>query len=300
MALRILSFNIKGFRRLDKQLEVVEFARRLRCDLLFVQETNFFCRRDVDAFTTRFGLEAFFSFGVGRCTGVEVIIFNRRLLQGFSFLPSPDGRVLRLDFQFLGRQFRCVNIYAPAQPGLTNAFFRDAAIHLLRPRPCVLLGDFNCVLDSYRDVQGPGHRRSTWNARELSRLVSHFCLVDAWVHLHGNGFQETWIRGVSASRIDRVYLPQALCPHVAICEAVCFPSTPTYISDHRAVLLELRLPSTPVSRPWRFDGRILRDPVGRADLERLLRNAMPSPADDFMPWDRLKFTWQILVSIAGR
>lgn len=71
MVLRIPTSNIQGFCYFDKQLEVVDFARRLQCALVFVQETNFLCRRDVGAY---------FSFAFDRFTGVGVIIFNRRLL----------------------------------------------------------------------------------------------------------------------------------------------------------------------------------------------------------------------------
>lgn len=155
----------------------------------------------------------------------------------------------------------CQRLRAHVYPSLSNAFLGDAAIHLLHPGTSILFCGFNCALDARRDVQGSSHGRSTWNDRELSRLISYFRLTDAWVHLHANVFEATWSRGLSASRLARIYVPQALYPRVDICKAVYSTLTSICISDHREVLSELRLSCTLVLRPWCFDGRILRDPV---------------------------------------
>lgn len=98
MNLRLITFNIQGSRRLDKQIEVVQLALSVRCDLLFIREVNFVSRREVEGFKTRFAVEAFSSLATRCCTDVGVIVFNRALLQSFSFLQNPDGRVLGFDF----------------------------------------------------------------------------------------------------------------------------------------------------------------------------------------------------------
>ncbi|KAG0409813.1 hypothetical protein HPB47_013071 [Ixodes persulcatus] len=91
------------------------------------------------------------------------------------------------------------------EPSQSPAFFKSLNVHLLDARHCLLLGDFNCVVDSRRDVRGPGYGRTTWNAGELIRLMQHFDLVDCWTLLHSTAFEHTWQRGDSSSRLDRCY-----------------------------------------------------------------------------------------------
>ncbi|CAN7945200.1 unnamed protein product [Ixodes hexagonus] len=131
----------------------------------------------------------------------------------------------------------------------------------------MLLGDFNCVTDSQRDVRGPGFGRSTWNARELRRLIQHFDLVDCWTLLHSTTFEHTWRRGHSSSRLDRVYVNESPAVSVVACSPVDIPPTAGYISDHRPVLVELHLTTMAnQQRLWRLDTRVLRDPTSRDRL----------------------------------
>ena len=110
-----------------------------------------------------------------------------------------------------------------------------------------MVGDFNCVFDSYTDIQGHGQGRSTWPSRELRRLVRHFGLEDAWTLLHGATFQATWSNGTTSCRLDRMYVSRQLATAVTSCTAVAFPQTPVFASDHNPVIVDLHfvLPGVP-------------------------------------------------------
>lgn len=84
MTLRLICFNTQGFRRLEKENELVQLALSTRFNLLFLQETNFSSPRDMEEFMTLFSLEAFFLFAATRFSVVVVIVINRALLQTFS------------------------------------------------------------------------------------------------------------------------------------------------------------------------------------------------------------------------
>ncbi|CAN8008852.1 unnamed protein product [Ixodes pacificus] len=147
-----------------------------------------------------------------------------------------------------------------------------------------------------RDVRGPGYGRSTWNARELRRLIGHFDLVDCWTLLHGTNFEHTWQRGRSSSRLDRVYVTETLASAVQACGAVDFPPAIGRVSDHRPVLAELSLaPSTGHQRFWRLDSRVLRDPTSRDRLKKFCA-VTPDPAN----WDHLLETWRVACVAEGR
>lgn len=82
MLVRFLTLNVQGFRDLDKQREVMHYARAQHVDLLFLQECNFRTPRDVLLFRERFCAQAFF-YPVRytlRKKGVPVTLFGGYLL----------------------------------------------------------------------------------------------------------------------------------------------------------------------------------------------------------------------------
>ncbi|KAG0419879.1 hypothetical protein HPB47_003828 [Ixodes persulcatus] len=175
-------------------------------------------------------------------------------------------------------------------------------VHLLDAGPCFLVGNFNCVLDSYADVRGPGQGRSTLSARELRQLVRHFDLVDGWSLLYGFTHQSTWNRRASGSRIDRLYLPRTLSAAIQTCTAVDFPSCPEEISDHRPRLIKFCFGSAVArsSRPWRLDSRILDDETTRCMLGNLIKESLVGVRPEPASWDRLKGKWQSFITLMGR
>ncbi|CAN7949274.1 unnamed protein product [Ixodes hexagonus] len=165
----------------------------------------------------------------------------------------------------------------------------------------MLLGDFNCVTDSQRDVRGPGFGRSTWNARELRRLIQHFDLVDCWTLLHGTTFEHTWRRGHSSSRLDRVYVNESPAVSVVACQPVDIPLTAGYISDHRPVLVELHLTTMAnQQRFWRLDTRVLRGLPSRDRLKETLRRTLQGVAQDPRSWEHLQEMWRVACVAEGR
>ncbi|KAG0427004.1 hypothetical protein HPB47_025919 [Ixodes persulcatus] len=173
--------------------------------------------------------------------------------------------------------------------------FRSATknldVHLLDARHCLVLGDFNCVVDSRRDVRGPGYGRTTWNARELRRLIGHFDLVDCWTLLHGTTFEHTW----------QLYVTETLASAVQACGAVDFPPAIGYVSDHRPVLAELSLaPLTGHQRFWRLDSRVLQDPTSRDRLKEVLRRSLLGVTPDPANWDHLLETCRVACAAEGR
>lgn len=94
--LRLLSLNVKGYRSPDKQREVVQFAQKKRCDLLFLQETFLFSLSDDASFSARLSLKSYFSFASSRCTGVGVV-FRRSMLSRSFCTYDPENRGVVFD-----------------------------------------------------------------------------------------------------------------------------------------------------------------------------------------------------------
>ncbi|KAH7961438.1 hypothetical protein HPB52_009056 [Rhipicephalus sanguineus] len=147
--------------------------------MLFLQETNFRTPLDVTAFRRDLEVEAFLSLTSSRACGVGVIFTSGRFREKAHCTFGANWRMLFLDIYINGKRIRFAKLYAPATRSDTNSFFRDVHQLLLEPLPHVLLGDINCVVDSQRDVRGPGHGRSTYHAKVLVKTLRHLNLSDA-------------------------------------------------------------------------------------------------------------------------
>lgn len=199
-----MTFNVRGFRSPTKQQAVIQMARDMHVDVLFVQETNFRTRWDVVAFRYMWQVDAFFSLTHAASRGVGVIFMNNRLRRGAHCRFDTDGRVIALDLSLDGKRTRILNVYAPVTRTLANEFYRGVRSFMLEPLQYILLGDFNCVLDTSRDIRGPGQGGCNYQARELGNIVADWQLIDAWVTLHGDAFAATRTSGLHGSRLDRV------------------------------------------------------------------------------------------------
>lgn len=300
--LRFATWNVRGFRNRVKQSAVVSFAKNQGIDLLFVQEANFRTPLDVTLFRRNCQVEGFFSLTNAKACGVGVIFVSGRYREKAHCVFGADGRTLLLDLFIDGRKFRFTNVYAPVTRSDTNRFFRDLHAYLLEPLPHVVLGDFNCVVDTTRDVRGPGRGGSSYHAKELTKILRHLMLTDAWVHHHGDDFVPTRTSRHTESRLDRIYVPDMLLPLVISCEVLALPNTLVKSSDHAPVVVTVK--AKPGARrrdaAWRLDPVILQDDECVARIRsRLESSLLASPCASPADWDDLKATWRELLQQEG-
>ncbi|KAH6937097.1 hypothetical protein HPB50_025533 [Hyalomma asiaticum] len=291
---KFATWNVRGFRDKSKQRDILSFAQAQGIDVLFIQEANFRSPLDVVAFRRDFHVDAFFSLTSSRACGVGVIFVSGRFRQKSHCTFGADGRMIMLDVYIEGKRVRFINLYAP---------LRDLHQLLLEPLPHVLLGDFNCVVDSQRDVRGPGQGSSTYQAKELVKVLRHLSLTDVWVHLHNDHFGPTRLSKTSASRIDRTYLPDYLLASVVECEVVDLPGNLSGKSDHLPLATTVRGSPGFSSHNlgWRLDPSLLHDEVCVQRVRDRIRESLENvPSLTPHVWDTLKERWKKLLQEEGR
>ncbi|KAH7934859.1 hypothetical protein HPB52_001412 [Rhipicephalus sanguineus] len=297
------SWNVRGFRDRAKQRDILPLAREQNIDVLFIQETNFKSPLDVAMFRRDHSVDALFSLTNARACGVRTIFVSGRFRQQAHCTFGANGRMLLLDLNISGKRIRFVNIYAPVTRSHTNAFFKDLHQFLLKPLPHAILGDFNCVVDSLRDVRGPGQGGSTYRAKELVKVLRHLKLTDVWLHVHNDLFAPTRTCRTTASRIDRAYLPDYLLPSVAECEVLALPSTLAGRTDHFPLTITLRESPGPRNDNlgWRLDPTLLEDEISVERIKDRLRETLryASPMTPQV-WDTLKEAWTSILQEEGR
>lgn len=301
--LRFATWNVRGFRDKTKQTAVISLAKLHDIDLLFVQEANFRSLLDVTLFRNLCQVDAFFSLTRAKSCGVGVVFVSGRFRQKAHCVFGADGRTLILDIFIDGRKVRLVNVYAPTTRTETNTFFRELGESLQAPLPHVVLGDFNCVVDTTRDIRGPGRGGSAYHAKDLVRLLRRLRLSDAWVLQHDNAFGPTRMSRTTASRLDRAYLPDLLLPSLEACEVLPLPPALAGISDHVPLVTTVRgKPGpSPANASWRLDPALLNDPVSTPLMQqRIEATIRATPRVTPAVWDDLKATWKAHLQQEGR
>lgn len=162
------------------------------------------------------------------------------------------GRMLCVDFAWQGRQFRCVNVYAPSVPGERGGFFDLLRPLLFTNRATFLGGDFNVSVDGPSDGG-------------LGAVVAAHGLRDAF-RVAGDGSDGcTWGNSRGArSRLDYLFVSE----WVGVCS---FVVCPVWLSDH--CLVSATLAAGGARRPglWRLNTSLLEDATFTAALGLLYK-----------------------------
>lgn len=296
-----MSFNVRGLRNIGKQQQLIEFARRQGVDLLFLQETNMRTPQDVVAFRQTNRVDAFFSLAPSRACGTGVVFVSGRFRHHTFCTFDTKGRIICLDLQLGTQKIKIINIYAPVTRNLTNEFFKNLWDYIPGKTSCIIVGDFNCVLDPVRDIRGPGQGRPNHHAKELRKLLLHYNMSDAWIVQHGNEFGGTRSGGKTNSRLDRVYLSPDLVADMVDIRIMNGPNDSNTFSDHKPLSfsLESQCGNTGSPTRWRMDINLLRDPEAcQVIKEKLSRNIATS--SESTAWDDLKEQWKDILIEAGK
>ena len=130
------------------------------------------------------------------------------------------------------------NIYAP--PGSQNRvkreeFYNSTLPYYLRcsdPKTTIIGGDFNSI-SNLQDATGTSNM-----SKALHNLEKSLKLTDSWKALHPRKTEYSFIRGLAASRIDRIYAGEGLKTHIT---KAYFGVTS--FSDHKAFIIRIGLPN---------------------------------------------------------
>ncbi|CAI5466455.1 unnamed protein product [Closterium sp. Yama58-4] len=213
-------------------------------------------------------------------------------------VPSPDGRLLTVDLNFLHDQLRLIAIYAPPHATERRVWWRSTLTPALdapsAATATILAGDFNSiVLPEDRNRALHGHERS--EACLLETLFNSHSLSDSFRSLHPTTTLFSYIGrprlNISppppppAARLDRIYISSPFLPRL---KASLYLLTPTVVSDHSFAPLCSLAFTNPVMapRPWRLSPSILQRPyIARIlDTHLPLLPPFPSPQE----WDLWK------------
>lgn len=257
--LRVATLNVRGLSCKRRQYQVRRLFHERDLDVVAIQETKVDSEAGTDCMVAPF--RALFnvcvSHAAGNSAGCCVCIRNLVGLVVESVVVCQKGRYVVCDLSRGACSFRVVCIYAPTKVQERLEFFRDIESFIECDRQVILLGDFNCVLET-EDRLG-GVKCKDASADFLAGIVARFDLVDA-AHLAigGKCSRFTHHQGASHARLDRIYVSAEV---AVLCEN--YYVEPVSFSDHSIVTVTLghKKKRRMCYELWKFNAKLLDDEV---------------------------------------
>ena len=133
MFMNVVSLNINGINCKDKQLELVDYIKFKKIDILFLQEhnlreRNLICNELLEL------CDIFINLSVNQKGGTATLISKKfyYVLQNNEM--SADGRIISTIIKHYNTELHLVNVYAPASANYNerDSFFQNDLLYYLR------------------------------------------------------------------------------------------------------------------------------------------------------------------------
>lgn len=289
-SVRFVSWNIKGLGSAVKRSRVFSHLKRLKSDIVFLQETHM-RTRDQIRLRCPWVAEVFHSSFNSKARGVAILIGKSVPFEQTRVISDREGRYLIILGTICRVPVLLVNVYAPNfdSPTFLNNLFEN--LPSLNEVSFIFGGDMNCVIDTQLDRSKPSLARSQM-AGTLHSFMSNNGYVDPWRFRHPTGVQYSFYSHVhqTFSRIDYFFIDANLMPKVA---DVSYH--PIIISDHAPLSLDISI-SSEFHYPthWRFNTSLLSDDkfqkyiISAIDDFISLNQSDSEPISKALLWESLK------------
>lgn len=127
--MRIVSWNVKGLRSLNKRKKILCHLKRMRADVALLQETHL-AEQDFQCLKKLWVGEVLGSPALGRKAGVIILLHKKLPYTVRSVDKDQEGRKLTIHLTIASKDLAISNIYAVNSPG--TAFFQDLSSWVLR------------------------------------------------------------------------------------------------------------------------------------------------------------------------
>lgn len=153
----VITLNCQGFRDAAKRSVLISWLHCFKPDLVCLQETHSTSSQEFSAWifaetlngNNPVGYTCLSSPGSNRSRGVAVLY--KPTFTILDHLPDECGRSQIIHLSLFAVKFQLVNIYGPNKKNDGSEFFASLLPQLDASLPTVLCGDFNTVVDPYRD-----------------------------------------------------------------------------------------------------------------------------------------------------
>lgn len=294
--LSIVSLNTRGLRNNVKRKALFLFAKQFRSDFFFAQESHSIFN-DTNFWRTQWGDTIWLAHGTERSAGV--VTFKNRF-NGDILVTECDenGHFVCQVIRYSDITIIMGNIYGyntkTENDNLISSIENILSGWLVQfPNAIICVGgDFNNVLDGGKD-KWPSCKSYRPNAN-FQAFMDRFDLEDTWRAKYPNNRSFTWSNktGSSQSRIDFWLISRNINK-----EDIEVDILPTPLTDHKAILIKLKLSSSN-NRPqakstyWKLNSSLLENKEVQKEASRLISHFWAKAKNERSfgnNWELLKF-----------
>ena len=243
------TLNINGLNSVKKQLQLLNYVKYHKIDILLLQEHNIRKENVIcEEVTSEFHFEINYAIAL---KGGTAIMINKRL--DFTIInveKSANSRIISMKIKVYDQIFHILNIYAHAGDLKEREalFTNDLPFYVKNSLKYTIIGgDFNCVI-SERDTEA----RNVKISKGLLNFIRTLQLKDLWFSKNKQ-IEYTYVRENFGTRIDRFYAKEMYNNVVSI------KTNHVNFSDHSAIICELQSANIPKTGNfyWKLNTSIL-------------------------------------------
>lgn len=263
-SLRVSTYNVRGLCSPHKRSTLWGELKRLKTQVVFLQETHF-TPKSLPKLPTHLFNQWFISTSpTPKSKGTAIAIHKACPFQPAEHDTDPLGRYVFLKGNIAGQKYTFATIYAPNADQLT---FIDTTLDRLaefREGFLILGGDFNVSPDPMLDTSHARPSHSYAFLKHFRRTIQSHLLTDSWRALRPLDRDFSYYSTVHNvyTRIDHIYVDRNI---LELLQSADIGSIS--ISDHAPVTMAFSLPSgTRGVRTWRLNENLLDDAVVMAEV----------------------------------
>ena len=258
--------------------------------ILFFQET--YWSSDIENIVrSEWRGPCFFEHGSNHSRGVSIFFNDRLNVQNIVVKSRMNGQLLMLQAKVNDIDVMLVNVYAPTQKQQREPFFGKLDYELTKQyddsKDCELIlgGDWNCVLDMSKDVQGTKtqyYKKYT----NLKKLIKKYSLFDIWRKMHPNNKQFTWRNRYlkRASRLDFWLITKNIKSKTSHTDI-----RPAIRADHNAISLKVcTVKNKKGPGYWKMNTTILKDNDYQNKIIDIVQSFSKKSLSPLIKWELFK------------
>ena len=176
--LNIISVNCQGLQNKQKRLDVFQYLKDKDFNIFALQDTHF-TKEQEPLITTEWGYKCIFSSFSSNARGVAFLFKNNFEFEIHNTYIDVNGNYCILDISIeQNTRITLVNIYGPNTD--SPEFFKkiENKINEISNHKVMIMGDFNLVLDTYKDTYNYKHINNPQARNKVMDIIENNNLYD--------------------------------------------------------------------------------------------------------------------------
>lgn len=233
-SIKVLSANCQGLRDMKKRVDVLNYFKERKVDILCLQDTHW-VDKDEPLIRSIWGNNCIIHGFKTNARGLA-ILFGGKVEYKINNIDKSVTNMLTVDIKISDIELKLVNIYGPNTD--SPAFFQHlgSVIESCNLDYILLCGDFNLILDPVKDCKHYININNPKARDEVLKLINDNKLVDIYRYIHPNTRRYTWRRRnpLRQARLDFFLSSNTFIDIISNCDI-----KPGYRSDHSIVSLDI-------------------------------------------------------------